>query len=160
MEQAILVLDGIAEGKTKFISTAKEIGFWVWNINHRNVLSMLTRSLGWEGIKNKQYYDFLDDFNTIANKHFDFENSYISEMVDKFIVSDKANLLVIHNCDKNIAKYLQEKYDNCYNIIIGDSSEENCEYCKTLDYKDINYRDNIINTLNIITNKIGEMIET
>ncbi len=148
-----MVLDGFAEGKTTFIDTAKQSGYWVWNLNHRNVLSLVTRQLEWDGEKNKNYYNFIDEFSGIANKYLDFENQYIGRMIDRFENNDKANILIIHNCDKEISSKLQESYGNCYNIIITNiDTEPDCNYCKTLNCTKDNYKDEINKVLKIITN--------
>jgi hypothetical protein len=153
MNKAIIILNGVSEGKTKFVETAKANGYWVWNLNHLNVLSMITYELGWNGIRTKEYFSFIDDLKILADKYFDFENWYISFMIDKFQNSDKAKLLIIHNCTRDLAYKLQEESYNCFTIDIvnDDIVEENCDYCKILNCKSDDYVDNVLLTLNILT---------
>jgi hypothetical protein len=153
MEKSIVILNGVAEGKTQFVETAKANGYWVWNLNHRNVLSMLAHKLGWSGDRTKEYYLFIDEFRELANKYFDSENWYVNNMIEKFESNDKVNILIIHNCDEQIAKRLQDEQANCFTVMISNSeTEEGCENsCKTLNCKDEKYVENIISTLNILT---------
>lgn len=153
MEKAIVILNGVSEGKTKFVETAKENNYWIWNLNHRNVLSMLAHKLGWTGERTKEYYLFIDEFRDLANKYFDSENWYIGNMIEKFHNSEKPNVLIIHNCDAELAKKLQEDYSNCFSISIieNEKTEEECESCKYLNYKSDTFVDDIVSTLNILT---------
>lgn len=152
MEKAILILNGNSEGKTLFIETAKENGYWVWNLNHRNVLSMLAHKLGWNGERTKEYYSFIEEFEQIANKYFDSQSWYIGTMIEKFQHDEKVNVLIIHNCNQDLATILQEENSNCYTVIItSEDNEENCDYCKVLNCKSENYVDDILSTLNILT---------
>jgi hypothetical protein len=152
LEKAILVLDGISDGKTAFTGIVKEAGFWTWNINHKNVLSIWAEKLGWNGSRNNDFYNFIEEVNSIANKHFDFEQWYTFNMIDKFLTNDKANVLIVHNCESGLYKEIQEKYENCYNILIDGKDSENPKYCKTLNFNDSNFKENVIASINIITN--------
>jgi hypothetical protein len=157
LEKTILVLDGVAEGKTSFIKLAKEAKYWVWNINHKNVLSVISRKIGWDGTRNKKYYDFLEEFNSLANAYLDFENWYAEDMIKKFLNDEKAQILIIHNCNKDISNKLQlecDEYKNVfsYNLLISDNDEKNEEYCKTLNFRSDNFKEDILSTLKIITN--------
>ena len=147
-----MVLDGVSDGKTAFTTIVKEAGFWTWNINHKNVLSMLAGKIGWNGTRNNQFYDFIKDFHDLSNKYFDFESWYTFDMIDKFLSSDKANILIVHNCDLEISKKLQEDYENCYNILISDSPIEDSKYCKTLDFSSECFKQDVLTSMNIITN--------
>lgn len=152
MEKVIIVLNGINEGKTKFVETIKEHGYWVWNLNHRNVLSMLAHKIGWNGERNQEYYTFIEEFRTLSNRYFESEEWYTNSMIDKFEQSDKANVLIIHNCSPSVADGLQAINENCYSILITDSDSECDEYCKTLNYKDEHYVDNVLDTIRVLTN--------
>lgn len=152
MEKVIIILNGNGEGKTKFIETIKNNGYWVWNLNHKNVLSMLAHKIGWDGNRDVNYYAFINEFSELSNRYFDSENWYINMMIDKFKNNDKANVLIIHNCSDNISKSLQENENNCYNIHITDIDvESDCDYCATLNYKHEHYDDNVLKTLKILT---------
>ena len=155
MDKTIVVLDGFAEGKTKFTNIARQSGFWTWNINYRNILAKITQDyLGWDGDRNKTFYSFIDEFSSLADKYLDFENWYVSSMIEKFILNEKVNILFIHNCSKELSESIQKLYENCYNIVITNKDvEDDCNYCKTLNCTLDDYRDEVIKTLNIITNK-------
>lgn len=154
MEKTILVLDGMPEGKTKFIEIVKRSGFWIWNLNHRNVLSMTAHRLGWNGERDKNFYTFIDEFSLLVEKHFNFEEWYVNDMLEKFVLSDKANILIIHNCGVNVFNKLKDEFGNCYNVIINDSeSEPDCNYCKTMNYNSDDFGTEVIKAMNIMTNR-------
>lgn len=159
MEKAIVILNGKNEGKTVFVEHAKSNGYWVWNINYRNVLTMLAHKVGWDGKRDKSYYDFIDGLAALSNKNFDSENKYVFDMIEKFLSSDKANLLVVHGCSIDIVKAILEKNTNAYTINIATSDEKvdaNNRYCKALNCNSESYKDDILNTLNIITKELKE----
>lgn len=152
MEKAILVLDGISEGKTAFIDIAKEAGYWIWNINHRNVLSMLAGKVGWDGNRNNKFYDFIKDFDSLANEYFDYEEWYTLEMINKFLSDERTNILIIHNCNCETSGKIQEEFENCYTICVDKEEKENQDYCKRLVFSSENFKDSVLDSLNIITN--------
>lgn len=153
MEKAIIVLNGKNEGKTKFIETAKKNNFWIWNLNYKNVISMIAHKIGWDGDKNKQYYDFAEKFLELSKTSFNSEMWYISSMVEKFNKSEKPNLLIVHGCSNDVSKYLQENF-NAYTINIATSDEnvsENTKYCKVLNCNKDTFEQDINETVKIIT---------
>jgi hypothetical protein len=140
----ILVLDGISAGKTAFVEIVKTNGYWCWNLNSRNVLSMISHKIGWNGVRNKEYYDFLAKFEELANEYFDFENWYIHDMIQKFQQDKKVQVLIIHNCKEELRKVLSEEYINSQTILITDTHVSDDTYDFTLNYKDENYNNNIL----------------
>jgi hypothetical protein len=152
VEKAILVLDGISEGKTAFIDIAKEAGYWIWNINHRNVLSMLAGKIGWDGNRNNNFYDFVKDFDALANKYFNYEEWYTLDMINKFIDSENTNILIIHNCNCEISSRIQEEFENCYTVCIDKEEKENSDYCKRFNFSSDNFKESVLSSLEIITN--------
>jgi hypothetical protein len=151
MGKLIVVLDGVSLGKTKFIETAKENNFWVWNLNDRNVLSMLSYKIGWNGNRDKPYYEFIELFEQLADKYFDFENWYFRSMIDKFTKDNKANLLVLHNCKLNIAIQLKEEFSNCFAIKVNDQVQdpalEDETYFAIFDNRDEKYAEKVLGVL-------------
>jgi hypothetical protein len=124
MDKLIIILDGVSGGKTKFIETAKTNNFWVWNLNDRNVLSMLSYKVGWDGNRTKQYYEFIEKLESLVDEYFNFEDWYLHNMISKFTKDDKANLLIIHNCKKDMTLKLKEEFSNCFIIKVLDKIEE------------------------------------
>ncbi len=45
---------------------------------------MLAHKLGWQGIRDKSYYDFINEFELLVDKYFDFTVYYYNQMIDKF----------------------------------------------------------------------------
>jgi hypothetical protein len=162
MDKAIIILNGVAEGKNKFVNVAKMNNYWVWNLNHRNVLSLFAHKLGWNGERTQEYYEFIDEFAELVNKYFDFENWYIDMMINQFLNDEKSNLLIIHNCSEYLECKLQEEYSNCFSVGIfdGDLTEKTCVQCKTLNYRSDSYVDDILSTLDILTKDFNIQEET
>ena len=158
MEKCVIILDGVSEGKTAFTEAVKKKGYWVWSINHNNVLSMTTHYLGWGGERDKNYYAWLKDFEDLADKYWNFSETYVTGMIDKFSKSRKCQILIVHNCDPEIYKKLQEENDDIYlyNVLITDQPDTKAEdYTVTLDCKDENYINNLLEKIEIMTNKKG-----
>ena len=65
-------------------------------------------------------------------------------------------VFIIHNCKKELSKKLQDKYENCFNILISDDDETNENYCKVLNCEDEKFEENILSTMRILTKEIGE----
>jgi hypothetical protein len=118
MRKIVIALNGDPKGKAEFIHTLKNKGFWCWNINHRNVLSMAANRMGWFGDRDIKYYTFVDEVNKLANEYFDFEKWYINHMVERFNVSRKAEVMIIHNCNRDNHEYLLSNLDNYYTVFI------------------------------------------
>jgi hypothetical protein len=114
MNKAIIVLDGISEGKTLFTELAKQHrekypeGIWVWSINASNVLSVASRSMGWDGIKNDKYYEYLTKLMNLVNEYWDFKPNYFNQMIQKFNLHPKAQLLIIHGAGEDVEKSFKE----------------------------------------------------
>jgi len=157
MEKAIIVLTGHKEGKNIFVDTIKEHKFWTWNINHLNRLSSLIYSLGWDGERTTEYYEFLKKFEGIANDYFDFKNQYVRDLIGKFLNNEKANILIVHSSDPELTEGLQKEYLNCYSIHISDNDfeKENCS--KTLNYKDKDFTEKLLEAIKTLTKDIKEI---
>lgn len=159
MEKAVIILNGKNEGKTNFVNHAKSKGYWTWNVNHKNVLSMLCHKLGWDGKRDKNYSAFVDELNNLSNKYFDSEKKYIVSMIEKFSSAEKPNLLIVHSCPQDLTKYILENYNNAYTINITDNSsavENNEKYCKVLDCTTSSYKEEVEKVLNTLTKEFKE----
>jgi hypothetical protein len=146
----ILILDGLSLGKTQFIETAKTNNYWCWNLNARNVLSMVSHKVGWDGIRSKEYYDFLSKFESLANEYFDFENWYIHDMIQKFEQNEKVQILIIHNCKEEIKQALYKDYTNCKGILIVDQDILDNAYHFTANYTHPDYNNHVLEILQIL----------
>lgn len=149
--KVVLILDGYSEGKNIFIDTIKTNGMWTWNFNQYNVLGSVSYSLGFEGERNKDYYDFINELKVIADKYFDFGRKKTLSKIEEFMSNDKAEVLIIHNCDAQLAIELQEYYENCFDILLADKDVEDSSYCKTLNYRDDGFVDNVLSVMNTLT---------
>jgi len=158
MEKTIIVLSGNNEGKTTFIDVVKANDYWVWNFNFRNLLSMLSHKLGWDGERDNNYCQFVSDLTTLANNHFNSEEWYIRSMIEKFFESEKVDVAIVHNCDNTLSQALQDQY-NCYSVHIVDNEEDvinNTEYCKVLNCNGSDYEQNIVLALATMTKDFSE----
>jgi hydroxymethylpyrimidine pyrophosphatase-like HAD family hydrolase len=153
-EKVIIILDGQPLGKTGFINTIKSNGYWVWNINPKNVIAALTYRVGWDSTKNEKWYDFLENFSHLANKYFDFDNWYFNEMIDKFLKNEKVQVLILHNVSEDLFSKLQEDYTNCFSVLTIDSDIVDDNYSKTLNYLAEDYDNQILNVMNILTKSL------
>ena len=153
MEKVVLILNGVSQGKTQFIETIKMQGnYWTWNVNFLNVLSLVAHKLGWNGERNKDYYEWLEDEKNSSNHYFDSERVYINTMIDKFVAHDKVTVLIIHNCSDDLAKELIDKYPELtYSVLITDNDVVDDTYHKTLNYKNEEYTDNILSVMKTLT---------
>jgi len=113
---------------------------------------MVSHKVGWDGIRSKEYYDFLSKFETLANEYFDFENWYIHDMIKKFDQNEKVQVLIVHNCKEEARKALVNEFSNCSSVLIVDESIWDDTYDYTLNCKSENYNESILNLLN----KLGE----
>lgn len=156
MEKVILVLDGVNEGKTKFIEIIKRNKYWCWNVNPKNFLSMIAYKLGFNGERDKRFFDFISEFEEVANRYWNFEINYIQGLIQKFFDKDDPMVLIVHNCKPAISKLLQDKYENCFNILISDNDDENNNYCKVMNYLKEDFESHVITTMRILTKEIGE----
>jgi hypothetical protein len=151
-EKVVILLDGLSPGKTKFIETVKFVGnYWCWNLNHRNVLGVISHKLGYEGDRDSAYYEFINDLEELANKYFNFERNYTLTMIDKFMADEKTTVLIIHNIDPELAIELKDFYGNVFDILIVDNDVIDDSYDKTLNYRDDNYVDNVLHTMEVLT---------
>lgn len=151
MQKTIIIISGVSSGKTAFIRTIKKNGYWTWNLSPKNVLSMISYKVGWNGDQNKLYYEFIEKLENLVNEYFNFENSYINQMVEKFEKHEKAVVLIIHYAKEHIAKRLQEEYENCYTVLISDHDEVNENYARVLNCNSENYTEEILELMNILT---------
>jgi len=157
MEKVIIILNGVSEGKTKFVNIIKGDGYWTWNINHLNLLGSLARDVGWNGDREDgSYFKFLKEFENIANKYYDFKRRYAYNMIEKFNKSNKATVLIIHSMDSQLGREIQERNINCYNIYIAKNDEEKQDCHKTLNCEGENYTGEVLGTMDTLTKNIKE----
>jgi hypothetical protein len=154
-KKIVLFLDGVPAGKTQFIETVKNEKYWVWNLNFRNLLSMIAHKLFWNGNRDEKYYLFIDEMEDLSNKYFNSENIYLNFMIDKFLQNEKPQILIIHNGKTETYKETVQKYGGTFNVLIRDRDAGTNveEYNKIFNYKDLNYTNQI---LEFVTSLIGE----
>jgi hypothetical protein len=150
--KSIIILDGLSIGKTNFIELAKSNNYWCWNVNKRNVLSFVAHKTGWDGIRTKEYFEFLDEQEALVNKYFNFEVWYWHDMIKKFEEDKRVQLLIIHNCREEVRQELIKEFVNCSSILIVDESVQDDTYTYSLNCKSPNYNENILDLLS----KLGE----
>ena len=157
-KKAILVLDGVARGKTRFLNFAKDSGIWVWSISSINVLTAIAHKLYWDSNKTREFYDFLTEFSEMANRYFNFEEKYIATMLEKFFRNNRVDLLVIHNCSERVRDILYKAHKEiCFGIRIVDSDliNDSGEYHYILNCDTDFYDDDIKITLDKLLGRGG-----
>lgn len=157
MEKQILILTGSNDGKTAFINLAKSKGLWVWNFSAENRLSKLSYDLGFDGNRSKKYYDWLIEFRDLANKYWNFEDLYFIAMIEKFILSEKANVAILHNATPDaVIKLKNKKLDNLITVNIFDevpSDVEANQYDAFCNYNAPEFENQVLSLLKVDINK-------
>ena len=159
VEKVIILLDGKSEGKNIFIDTIKNNGYWTWNINPFNPLHASAYNYEFDGERNGRYYEFIERLKELVDEYFDQEVKYVNRMIENFIANEKTNVLIIHNCRQDVAVLLKEWHQNCFDILLTNKEVENSSYCKTLDYSDPNYVENVLSVMSILTKPFEQKSE-
>jgi hypothetical protein len=162
LDKIILVLDGVSSGKTLFIDTIKQDGFWVWNVNPFNVLSMLSHKMGWDGQRTKEYYEYVNKLKDLVDQYLGFEKWNTEMMVAKFFRDDKAEVFIAHNFKDETKQFLKEKYENYHSILVTDSDLKDDTYDVTYNYKADDYTDKLLDQVaewlnkNVVVEEVKE----
>lgn len=151
MKKLVLILDGVNVGKTSFSQILMENNYWIWSTNHRNFLSVLAHEVGWNGIRDKNYYDFMEEYDALVNKYFDAQHQYVCEMIEKLLVSNKVendnktrenqistHIQIWYNLRDDVKEFIRKEY-GAKSILISDIEEKNPNYDFSLNYKNENY---------------------
>ena len=139
MNKVILILDGYSVAKNEFDKYVKRLGYWTWNVNHRNLLGEIVGMLRGSKERDQLYYDTMEAVKELAEGMFNFEESYTNEKIENFKGHEKANLLLIHNCSEQLSERLKSDHgvitvylgkETCpdgydYEILFDDTFEEN-----------------------------------
>jgi hypothetical protein len=156
MQKAIIILDGISDGKTKFQEIAKQNNIWTWQINASNVLSVASRSMGWSGVKDDRYYEFLNKLMALVNEYWDFKIEYFNTMIQKFKIHDKAQLLIIHGAGEAESALKENEEQEFYFVnIVRDEKSASEAYDMTLIFNDT-FEDQAIKLLDVLLGSKGE----
>jgi hypothetical protein len=126
MAKVILILDGVKEGKVLFDEIIRNNNYYVLHID-------------------ATFY-YTSEFDEITEEWF----------VRDFTNNPNVNVLIIYNCKPSVSLFLQNKYENCFNILISDNDKENNNYCKVLNYLNDEFYENVLKVLRILTKDIGE----
>ena len=159
--KAIIVLNGVNEGKTKFSKVTKnenfefyeKVGWWTWQVNPNNVLGVVASTLGSPGIRDDKYYEFIGKLKDLSNEYWDFDNLYVDEMVEKFGDSLKTELLIVHGANRDMANRLKNDYGA---VMIGITSSKSdmefvSEYDKVLVWDTDNFVIDVVEFLDNLT---------
>ena len=140
----IVALYGDAEHKNLFNETIKNAGFWVWNANPRNFLSVLARKhLGWNGKRTNEFYEFLEQFKDLVDKYWDYDLNYVKEMIYKLWNDKKTNVLILHNVGlTTINELSEEEVANLITVYLGDYLPD--EHGKQIDMSDPDWENLIL----------------
>jgi hypothetical protein len=87
----------------------------------------------------------------LADQYFDFERKNTLSMIEKFMQHDRAMVLILHNVSQDIGIELKDFYQNCFDILVTDTDVEDSSYCKTLNYNDPDFVDNVLHVMNVLT---------
>lgn len=155
----IIILDGNSRGKTLFAETAKERGYWTWQVNHKNVLAVVAHKMFWDGNRNSSYYDFVEEIEELANRYFNFEEKYLASMIEKFERNEKTQLLIVHSCSKKLRDEILKIKDTAVSInVVDQKGLEECDGYSFVLYEgeplnEKAYKDVVVDILETIQNK-------
>jgi hypothetical protein len=161
MRKAIIILDGVSsDGKTLFSLICKnenhkfysEDGFWTWQINSSNVLGVASRTLG-ATERDDTYFEFIKKLRELANQYYDFENSYLREMCEKFNGDDRVDLLIIYNVNSTQVEFLKEDFGAYHIMLSSTKSNKNFEnlYDRVLIWDKESFVEDTLSLLQILT---------
>jgi len=157
MRKCVIVLDGFSEAKTKLSELAKKPrdgypnGIWVWQVNSKNVLSVSSRSMGWDGEKNDKYYEYLNELSALVNKYWNFKQNYFNEMITKLKNHEKAQVLIIHDAGE-VAKTLKEnegEQEVFFVNLVRDQKQITDNYDKTIVF-DNNFEEEVYKLFDVL----------
>jgi hypothetical protein len=152
MNKCIIILDGVSAGKTKFTEIAKSQsdghpqGRWLWSINSKNVLSVSSRSMGWGGLKDDKYYEYLNKLASLVDEYWDFKKNYYLQMIAKFKIHEKAEILVIHDVGdtKDFLKELESEEQIYFINITNKENVSSDLYDKTLNFSSETFNSDVL----------------
>ena len=150
MRKAIIILTGISEGKTRFINTIKDNGYWTWNVSHMNFLSSQTHKLFWDGTRDEKYYEFIKKFESLVDEYFDLPWMYVEKYIKKLRESEKARVVIVHGIDGDISRALLGKYNNCYDVHILNHDGESDHY-RSFNYESETYDEDVLEFMKELT---------
>jgi hypothetical protein len=123
------------------------------------MLQTVLEVLGWDGVKNQDYYDFYNELFRLSNKAFDFKNKYISRAIDEFRGDDSSQVLIIKGSNE-LVEYLEDDA-GIFSVFIAKNKEEvngNSEKYDKVITLDNSFEDSVKTTLDILLNKEIEKI--
>jgi len=148
----VIFLYGYNRGKSDFDAVVKT-KFWNWNVNVFNLLSITAKELGWDGEKDDQYFQFIDDLFTLAEKNFDVEYSYYKRMIEKLLAHDKANLMIIHSATVEKLDYFKAEFGG-YSVYVARNKQDfdaNVNLYDRVILKDDEFENNVLEFLDTLS---------
>ena len=161
MRKVIIILDGVnSDSKTLFSMICKnegnkfysQPGYWTWQINSSNVLGVASRTLG-AVERDDKFYEFTKKLRDLANEYYDFENSYLREMCEKFADNEKVDLMIIYNVNSNQVEFLKEDYGAFHIMLSSTKNNKNFEnlYDRVLIWDNETFIEDVQNMLTVLT---------
>ena len=163
MKRAIILASGLPTGKNRFDEIAKKTS-WVWNINYRNYLGLLSKNFYWQGERNEEYYKFVRELCDLTNRYFNSEEIYLREKIEKFNADDSESklgedgqkfyrfILIVHGVSKNLVDMLESDYGVFQLNLSRRDLNTNIESYDHIIYEDdTDFEEQVERVLNVLT---------
>jgi hypothetical protein len=118
------------------------------------MLQTIIEVLGWDGNKDKKFYDFYNNLFKSANETFDFKNHYFDRAIQEFWDDKKSEVLLVKGSDE-LVEDLEDR-DGIFNIFIAKNEEEingNANKYDQVVLIDQHFENSVKNILDILLNK-------
>lgn len=84
----------------------------------------------------------------------DFSFNEIEEIINVDLLNAGYDVMVLSGCSEKISRLLQDTYEFCFNILVTNDDNKvknNKKYCKALNYKDVNFYNDVSSMMRILT---------
>ena len=119
------------------------------------MLQTVIEVLGWDGNKDKKYYEFYNQLFKLANETFDFKNAYTDRAIKEFEGDSQSQVLIIKGSNELVENL--ENDAGIFNLFVAKNQVEvdgnSNKYDKVI-LMDSSFEDSVKNTIDILTKEI------
>lgn len=116
------------------------------------MLQTVIEVLGWDGNKDKKYYEFYNKLFKLANETFDFKNAYIDRAIKEFEGDSQSQVLIIKGSNELVENL--ENDAGIYNLFVAKNQEEvngNSDKYDKVILIDTEFENSVKSTIDILT---------
>jgi hypothetical protein len=102
--------------------------------------------MGWGGLKDDKYYEYLNKLASLVDEYWDFKKNYYLQMIAKFKIHEKAEILVIHDVGdtKDFLKELESEEQIYFINITNKENVSSDLYDKTLNFSSETFNSDVL----------------